>query len=94
MIPLYERHAAGTRMDDPIDHPSHREATLEAEGVADEVQAGVLFKVEGTEGSAVAGLKAAQRGSDPPEFRLAKGCLRPVTTGAFTRDSSDCSSIT
>ena len=82
-ITFSERHAAADRIGDPLCHPRHREATVEAEAVAAQVAPGVLLKVEGVEGSAEAGLEVAQQGVDPPELRqvvwmLAAGDDSPV----------------
>ena len=58
MIPFCERYAAADSIGDLFGHPSHREATIEAEAVAALVAPGVLVKVEGMEGIAEAGRPA------------------------------------
>jgi hypothetical protein len=68
-IPFCERHAAAGCIGDPLGHPSHREATAEAEALAGQVAPGVLVKVEGMKGIAEAGFKVGQQDVDPAEQR-------------------------
>ena len=72
-ISFCDRYTAADRIDDPLRHPSHREATVESEAVAAQVALGVLFKAEGAEGSAYAGLEVARQVIDPPELRQVFG---------------------